>query len=662
MINERNKWLRSLLDAFPDGVLSLSMDGSIIQANRGFNELLGYNSFIIGKSIFSLAPSYAKKNIEALFRELETKERLMHRRLQLYDVKGRLCNLEASLSLLSNNEGKPVGAVAIISDAEGEARLEKELLELRDFSSNVLDASGVGIIVTDLKGTIVFSSRESAKIFGVSLDGLKGRNILKSSPNTLLLSERFASLIKTGMSFEFEWSIKGDGGSRDFISVFTLLRGREGNPAGAVVVFEDVTKVKGIETGLKETNAVLREYTRNLESIVETTRTLSSSLDRGKIYGAMAKAIMTMFDANYMCFLRHDKRKLVLDSLEGVRAGQLETLDMRLRKYYPLLLKLKAPKIVADLSSEKSFSKLATMIDKGLKSAVFVPVYSKDAIFGVIGVFWSGKREFKRTDVEMLQSVGNSGVIAIENAMLYNEVKGFAADLEEKVRERTVELERSNKLKDLFIDIMRHDLLSPANIAQLSTELLIEQENEPEKTKMLEIVLQSHRRIIDMIRNASILAKLESGEKLEFGESDLGSVLRDAAEELKGFAIEKRLEIKITSEGRVPATTNPLIHNVFSNLLRNAVKYAPQDSQVNVKITDRGPRWRVSIADRGSGIPDEHKEAIFERFKRLEKGAVEGTGLGLAIVKKVVNAHKGRVWVEDNAGGGSIFIVEIPKS
>gem|GEM_PF-1492351 len=650
------------MDAFPDGLLSMDISGCIIQANRGFNELLGYNSVnLVGKPLFNLAPSHVKKEIEKLFRELEAGERPRYRKIQLYDVKGRLRNLKVSLSLLRNDEKKPVGVMAAISDAEEEAMLEKELKELRDFSSSVLDAAGVGIIVTDLEGRIVFSSREAAKIFGMSLD-LKGRNILKDSPNTLLLNERFASLIKTGASFEFEWSVKGDGGARDFISVFTLRRGRDGSPTGAVAVFKDVTRIKSIEAELKEVNAVLKEHARNLESIVETARALNSSLDREKIYRIMAEAMVRMFDAAGVCFFKHNNKRLVLDSMEGFKAGPVEAVDGKLRKFYPSLLKLKAPKIVADLSSEKSFSKMAGLLNKSLMSAVLLPVYTKDKLSGIIGVFWGAKREFKRADVEMLQSIGNSGAIAIENANLYNELKDFAANLEEKVRERTAELEQSNKLKDLFIDIMRHDLLAPAGLARLRTELLIEQEEEPIKKKALEDIQQSHVRIINMIENASVLAKLESGEKLEFAESDLGDVLRSAAEDIKSLAMKKRMEIKVEAEGHFPAMANLLIYNVFSNLLRNAVKYAPEGSQVNASITDCGSSWRVSVADRGSGIPDEHKEAIFERFKRLEKGAVEGTGLGLAIVKKVVNAHRGKVWVEDNPGGGSIFIIEIPKS
>ncbi|GBE18961.1 sensor histidine kinase YycG [archaeon BMS3Abin16] len=81
-----------------------------------------------------------------------------------------------------------------------------------------------------------------------------------------------------------------------------------------------------------------------------------------------------------------------------------------------------------------------------------------------------------------------------------------------------------------------------------------------------------------------------------------------------------------------------------------------------VDALDEGSFWRVSVADSGNGILDVDKDLIFNRFKRIDKGGVQGTGLGLAIVKKIVEAHGGRVWVEDNhAIGGSVFFFTVPK-
>jgi hypothetical protein len=109
------------------------------------------------------------------------------------------------------------------------------------------------------------------------------------------------------------------------------------------------------------------------------------------------------------------------------------------------------------------------------------------------------------------------------------------------------------------------------------------------------------------------------------------------------------------------AAVNPVIEEVFSNLLSNAVKYSPPGSRVVVDFQNEANRWKVMVADQGIGIPNEHKESIFDRFERGERGGIKGMGLGLAIAKRTVDLHNGKIWVEDNTPRGSVFIVELPK-
>jgi signal transduction histidine kinase len=120
------------------------------------------------------------------------------------------------------------------------------------------------------------------------------------------------------------------------------------------------------------------------------------------------------------------------------------------------------------------------------------------------------------------------------------------------------------------------------------------------------------------------------------------------------------MRVEFFGEEKCIAQVNPHIEEIFSNLLSNAVKYGPENTRITVGIKSDGKDWLVSVKDRGNRIPDEYKEIIFERFKRIEKRGVKGTGLGLSIVKRIVEIHKGKVWVEDNPDGGNIFLVTIP--
>jgi PAS domain S-box-containing protein len=223
------------------------------------------------------------------------------------------------------------------------------------------------------------------------------------------------------------------------------------------------------------------------------------------------------------------------------------------------------------------------------------------------------------------------------------------------------ELEASNRLKDLFIDIMRHDLLNPAGIIKGLAEFAREDDDEGEIEKAIQSILKNSEKIIDLVEDASILAKLESGEKLNFAGNDLGNILKNEVQDMAHLAQERGMEIRVNARGKFPARVNTLIGTVISNLLNNAIKYGTKGSIVEIGIDEDGPKWRLSVSNQGRGVPDHQKKEIFERFLRLKKGGVKGIGLGLAIVKKIVELHKGEVWIEDNPEGGSIFIVRIPK-
>ena len=105
-----------------------------------------------------------------------------------------------------------------------------------------------------------------------------------------------------------------------------------------------------------------------------------------------------------------------------------------------------------------------------------------------------------------------------------------------------------------------------------------------------------------------------------------------------------------------------MIREVFLNFLTNAVKYAKEGKKIIIEAEDDGKNYKIKVKDFGEGVPDKYKEKIFRRFERGEKEGVKGAGLGLSITKKLVELHNGKVWVEDNPEGGSVFVTVLPKN
>jgi signal transduction histidine kinase len=230
----------------------------------------------------------------------------------------------------------------------------------------------------------------------------------------------------------------------------------------------------------------------------------------------------------------------------------------------------------------------------------------------------------------------------------------------EDTRRYADKLEGSNRMKDLFIDIMRHDLLNPAGVIKVYVSYLAEGETDPRRRSMVEKIGLVNNKLIEMIENASKFSHLEAMTCIECSRQDLGRIVKDAVS--LALPHDKETEINYLPEGEYPADVNPMIGDVFSNIASNAIKYAAGGGRIEIGILDEVDSWRVYLKDFGPGIPDSDKEKIFTRFQRLEKESVQGTGLGLAIAWRLVKLHEGRIWVEDNPAGGSIFFVSLPKA
>ncbi|KXS45163.1 MAG: PAS/PAC sensor signal transduction histidine kinase [Methanolobus sp. T82-4] len=246
-------------------------------------------------------------------------------------------------------------------------------------------------------------------------------------------------------------------------------------------------------------------------------------------------------------------------------------------------------------------------------------------------------------------------------------------ELEVEVRERKAaetklklyftQLKHSNELKDLFTDILRHDLINPATVIKGYVEYLIEYEENEQKISALKAIERNNLKLIEMIENAANLAKLENVEELDFEEMDLASILQEVLENLQPKADEKQIRIEFKPEGKYPLRVNRIIEEVFTNLLSNSIKYSPEGSTIEVVVSEFDDRsLKVSIMDEGEGIPDADKPLIFDRFERVGKTNIKGTGLGLAIVKRIMELHDGDVGVEDNPKGkGSLFWVTLHR-
>ena len=227
----------------------------------------------------------------------------------------------------------------------------------------------------------------------------------------------------------------------------------------------------------------------------------------------------------------------------------------------------------------------------------------------------------------------------------------------------TTEVHRVERIRRDFVANISHELRTPLTVIQGYLELLDEHPSSDVAEavrKMLSQTVQMQALLDDLLE----LSRVQSGE-LKEGEEIVNvpallMQLKEQAEELSRgahtFVFEVDPALQLTGHA-------PDLESAFSNLIRNAVKYTPENGRITVSWNEGsgGPRFRV--ADTGIGIPKRDIPRVTERFYRVgsDRGRkTGGTGLGLAIVKHVLNAHKARLLIESELGEGSVFTCEFP--
>jgi len=266
-----------------------------------------------------------------------------------------------------------------------------------------------------------------------------------------------------------------------------------------------------------------------------------------------------------------------------------------------------------------------------------------------------------------------------------DEFSELARDFNTMVRR----LDELDRMKEDFLAHVSHELRTPLVAIHETTTLLLEEETGPlneQQRRLLELDHDSARRLSAMIANLLETVRMKHGAAvLDVSSHDLSLVIRQSLAQFEARAYEHNVHI----DALLPETPacvrfdRDRMLEVISNLVENAITISPPDSTVRIRLaverpeprgsdagptpekepSDRGREVVLTVADMGSGVPDAHKELVFERFYRIPRGRHpqgRGLGLGLTICRETVEAHGGRIWVEDNPGGGSVFSLRIP--
>jgi signal transduction histidine kinase len=169
-----------------------------------------------------------------------------------------------------------------------------------------------------------------------------------------------------------------------------------------------------------------------------------------------------------------------------------------------------------------------------------------------------------------------------------------------------------------------------------------------------------------LVNNLLDLGRIEAGKELALEHVAVLDVLQRVTGALQQRAAEKNIALTIEFSRDMPHAVQAdgsLLDRALYNLVDNAIKYTPEGGAVRVSTASTPESITFEVADNGAGIPPEHAARLFEKFYRSpqrETRTEYGSGLGLAIVRSIAERHRGRVWVESQAGQGSRFYLQVP--
>jgi signal transduction histidine kinase len=429
-------------------------------------------------------------------------------------------------------------------------------------------------------------------------------------------------------------------------------------------------------------NGVLYDRIRRRQRYLETLRRVSQRAaperDPNRFLQAITDALADEFDFPMVAILLGDdeKRELRLVAHSGEGFSRLSLNDpTSIRQSYDKgilghVILSNRLYMASDTSQDNLYQPFGDLLPPG--SQIAAPIRQHEKTVAVLSVETFRTNQFDEIDAQAITELANDLGISLENVTLNQRVATHAADMEQRVTERTAELlaakerlEDLDKLKSKFMADVSHGLRTPITNLGLYMDLLSQRPDDPERVKQyVETIRDQTARLTEIVEDVLSLSRLESSrEELDFRPVDLNHIVTSAVKVFAPRAERNGLTLSAVPADVLPAVLGEpqQIRQMITNLVENAILYTRDgDIKLTTAYDGQSGKVRLCVIDTGMGIEQDELEHIFDRFyrgKKIGESDIRGSGLGLAIVKEIVDLHEGTISVESTHGEGTTFTI-----
>lgn len=649
------------------------------------------------EAIFGLEPGTFAKNEAAFFEMVHPDDRpLLAEAVERSINTGSEYQVEFRFHRVDGTEGWMVGRGRTVLDAQGkplmvagvgiditaQKRSEIELAASQSSYRHLVEVMPAAVCTSGPDGIISFYNERAAEIWGRRplipdpSEKYCGSFELYTLDGDLIPPEEnpVAVCLRTGQSFRgVQARVKRPDGSSVIAEVnIDPFHDEAGNVVGAINVFLDVSQRV--------------EDREELRVLSETARILSSTLDLPEIYDRLQALVASKFDCDNMVVSTFDRETSMLTAsyawMEGTRADVSIFPPMPLapdgKGMQSTVVRTGEPLLIKDAAEGRKQCTTSVIIEPDgtvtdtvdtekpfTQSIVMVPIKLKGEVTGVVQIMSNRLAAYTEENVRLLEGMVQQMAAAVQNALLYAEAqreiaerKRLESELEQRVLDRTAELEAANSEMEGFTYSVSHDLRAPLRAIISGAMILLEDHRDQvnplarEELQRMANASSKMGRLIDDLLQYSRLGRAD----IALRHIDFSAFARDVADTI---ATRHPRQLDVEIEDELSCAADPLLLRLaLENLVDNAYKYAgkKEDARISIgrELVDGSPAFFVR--DNGVGFDPQYAHKIFLPFERLVlETEFPGNGIGLANVKRIFERHGGRIWAKSQPGEGATF-------